>query len=84
MLRKDYRGGNAYFDTYYIYDTEKQRCVGIVEEHCRGVREKYFVGWKFPGNHYHGFPNEAGKTATFRSYDDAVSYICSCDEAVRP
>lgn len=77
MMRKDYIKGNAYFDTYYIRDTGRDCYVGIIEDHCRGVNSRYFVGWRFKDNHYHGFPNEAGKTAIFDTYEDAANYICS-------
>jgi len=47
MLRKDYNRGNAYFDTYHIFDTDKGHYIGIIENHCRGVKNNYFVGWRF-------------------------------------
>jgi hypothetical protein len=44
-MRINYNRGNAYFDTYYVYDKEGHQ-IGILEDHCRGVKEEYFVGWR--------------------------------------
>ena len=75
MLEKRYNRGNAYFDTYYIYDTEKKNFVGIIEDHCRHVAERYFVGWKFENNKYIPDSHQLGKTKTCDTYDEALSYI---------
>lgn len=77
MLRKDYNRGNAYFDTYHIFDTDAGHYVGIVEDHCRGVKNRYFVGWKFPGNHYIPGTFQAGKTETFCTLEETIKYITS-------
>ena len=75
MLRQDYIKGNTYFDTYYIRDTEKDKYIGIIENHCRGVKKEYFVAWKFKDNEF--IPNtfQSGKTETFDTYDEALNYI---------
>ena len=75
MLRKDFNRGNAYFDTYHIRDTEKDKYIGIIEHHCRGVVNEYFVGWKFKDNKF--IPNtfQTGKTESFDTYEDALNYI---------
>ena len=49
-MKKIYRKGNAYFDTYYIYTKDGYRYIGILEDHCRGVKKPYFVAWA--GNPY--------------------------------
>lgn len=75
MLEKIRIKGNAYFDTYYIHDTEKRKYIGIIEDHCRGVRNQYFVGWKFKDNKY--IPNsfQEGKSKDFDTYEEAFNYI---------
>lgn len=75
MLEKRFNRGNAYFDTYYIRDTENDKFIGIIEDHCRGVKRRYFVGWKFKNNHFTMFPNECGKTKTCNTYEEALEYI---------
>lgn len=60
--------GNAYFDTYYIFDEQGNR-IGIIEDHCRGVKEQYFIGWKMDK------PNgDSGKTQMFNTKEDAMIY----------
>lgn len=74
MLQKVFIKQNPYFDTYYIKDTEKDQYVGIIECHCRHVAERYFIGWKFPNNHF--IPSVSlGKTAMFDTYEEALNYI---------
>lgn len=74
MLEKVRRGGNYYFDTYYIYDTEKRHYIGILEDHCRGVKHQYFVGWYFENGFIpDGF--QPGETKTFDNEQDALNYI---------
>lgn len=75
MLDKRFNCGNAYFDTYYIRDTEKDKFVGIIEDHCRGVAERYFVGWKFNNNRYIPHTHQQGKSKPFDTYEEALSYI---------
>lgn len=75
MLQKRFNRGNAYFDSYDIWDTEKEHFVGVVEDHCRDVVERYFVGWKFQDNLYiPGRPRPA-KTKMFDTYEEALDYI---------
>lgn len=44
-MRINFNRGNAYFDTYHVYDDEGHH-IGILEDHCRWVKEQYFVGWR--------------------------------------
>ena len=74
MLRKDYRSSNAFIDTYYIFDTEKDHYVGIVEDHHRGVITPYFIGWKFENNHFIPKTHQCGKTKMFNTYEEALDY----------
>ena len=46
MLEKIYRSSTPFFNTYHIYDTVKQHFVGILEDHSRGVKQRYFIGWR--------------------------------------
>ena len=75
MLRKDFNRRNPYFTSYYIFDTEKGHYIGIIEDHDRQVKHRYFIGWKFENNKF--FPNSyrKGKTKMFYSYDEALQYI---------
>lgn len=75
MLVKRYNRGNAYFDTYYIHDTENHKFIGIIEDHCRGVAERYFIGWKFKDNCYIPNGHQPGKTKLCDTYEEALSYI---------
>lgn len=75
MLEKIFNKGNAYFDTYYIYDNEKKLYVGIIEDHCRGVKERYFVGWKFKNNEFIPGTFQPGKTESFKKYEEALEYV---------
>lgn len=75
MFRQDFNRRNAYFATYYIYDTEKQKYIGIIEDHDRGVKTRYFVGWKFENNKFISNTHKCGKTKTFNTYGDALAYI---------
>lgn len=75
MLEKRRHSGTAYFDSYYIYDTKNHKFVGIIEDHCRGVAQRYFVGWKFEGNQYIPNGHRQGKTKCFDSYEEALNYI---------
>ena len=64
--------GNAYFNTYHIYN-ENGKTIGIIEDHCRGVKQQYFVGWKLdnpskmPGH-------MTGKTESFDTIEEAMIY----------
>lgn len=75
MFRKDYIKGNAYFDTYYIRDTEHDKYIGIIEDHCRVVESRYFIGWKFKDNRFIPNTNQHGKSAFFNTYGQALNYI---------
>ena len=67
----NFNRGNAYFDTYHIYNEQGQR-IGILEDHCRGVKRQYFVGWKMDS------PNSTtGKTQSFYTKDEAIAYATS-------
>lgn len=75
MLEKRFNRGNAYFDTYYIYDNENNKFIGIIEDHCRGVLERYFVGWKFENNTYIPDTHQSCKTKSVDTYEEALIYI---------
>jgi hypothetical protein len=75
MLKKDYIKGNAYFDTYYVRNPETHQYVGIIEDHCRGVAARYFIGWKFKDNTYIPGTHRPAKTEMFDTYEDALQYI---------
>lgn len=75
MLRQDFNRQNAYFTTYHIYDTEKQKYIGIIEDHNRHVKRRYFIGWKFQNNNFIPGTFQPGKTKMLDTYDDALTYI---------
>jgi hypothetical protein len=64
--------GNAYFDTYYIYN-ENGKTIGIIKDHCRGVKKQYFVGWKLD-NPSKMSGHLTGKTETFNTIEEAMIY----------
>ena len=71
-MKITFNRGNAYFDTYHIYNEQGQR-IGMLEDHCRGVKRQYFVGWKMDA------PNRTtGKTKMFYSRDAAIAYAAQC------
>ena len=74
MLKPIFNRRNTYFKTYYIYDTEADKYVGIVEDHDSGVVERYFVGWKFRDNTFTPLTNKSGKTKEFDTFEDAIKY----------
>ena len=69
-MEKIYRQGNSYFDTYYIHT--KGGYIGILEHHCRGVKESYFVAWA--GNPYI-CKNWKNKVETFDTEEEAMDFI---------
>lgn len=75
MIKKIPYHYNGYFRTFYIYDTEKGKYIGIVEDHCSQVKTQYFVGWKFENNTFYPGTHQSGKTAMFNSFEDALKYI---------
>lgn len=75
MLKKIFNRGNAYFDTYWIYNEQERKYVGIIEDHCRGVKQRYFEGWKFKDNHFVPNTYQPGKTKMCDTYEEALAYI---------
>lgn len=75
MFKKIYRSSTPFFNTYHIYDTVKQHFVGILEDHSRGVKQRYFIGWRFPNGHYIPGSHQTGKTAMFDTEEEAIKYI---------
>lgn len=66
---------NRYFDVYHIY--ENGHLLGIFEDHCRDVKERYFIGWKLDK------PigvNRTGKTKMFSTKEDAINYSIGKEE----
>lgn len=72
MIMKHNRG-NAYFDTYYIYN-EQQQIAGIIEDHCRQVKQQYFIGWKLDNPSHYTAGETAGKTKMFDTIEEAMIY----------
>ena len=64
--------GNQYFDTYYIYN-ENFQLVGIIEDHCRGVKKRYFVGWKLD-NPSKMSGHKTGETKSFYTKEEAMIF----------
>lgn len=75
MLEKIRRSGTPFFDTYHIYNPETGHYIGILEDHCRRVEKRYFVGWYFEGGIYYPGKTQPGKTRVFDSEDAALDYI---------
>ena len=69
-MEKIYRQGNAYFDTYYIHT--KNGYIGILKNHCRGVKNPYFVAWA--GNPY-TCKSWKNKVKTFDTEEEAMDFI---------
>ena len=67
-MKIKFNRGNAYFDTYYIYNEQNQR-IGIIEDHCRGVKNQYFVGWKLEKPY-----SNIGTTESFYTIEEAMIY----------
>lgn len=71
----NYQKGNEYFDTYKIIHCNKT--IGYIEDHCRQVKSRYFIGWKL--NLEKSTPNESvWKTEMFNNPKDVIHY--SLDE----
>jgi hypothetical protein len=67
-MKITFNRGNQYFDTYHICNESGEK-IGMLEDHCRGVKERYFVGWRMDA------PNsKTGKTELFSSKEDAIKY----------
>lgn len=75
MLKKILHHYNGYFATYYIRDAEKEKYIGIVEDHNSQVKTRYFVGWKFENNTFYPGTHQSGKTKMFYTFEDALNYI---------
>ena len=58
-----------------MYDAENRNFVGIIEDHCRHVAERYFVGWKFENNRFFPMGHQLGKSKTCDTYEEALRYI---------
>lgn len=72
--KKIYNKGNKYFDTYYIYDKDNNKYIGILEIHCRGVKQTYYVGWHFKNYFYPNY-QEGAETQNFNTEEEAMIYI---------
>ena len=75
MYKKIFNRGNAYFDTYHIYDSEHQNYIGVIEHHCRHVLHEYWVGIKFKDRKFFPDTFQTGESHPFCSYQDAFDYI---------
>lgn len=74
MLKPILNRRGLYFTTYYIHDAEAHKYVGIVEDHDTAVRQRYFIGWKFPQNTFYPNTNQRGRTKMFDTFEDAIKY----------
>lgn len=74
-LKKIFWSCNVYIDTYYIYDDENRKYVGIIQDHCRGIPNRYFVAFKYEGNEF--IPNvyQPCKQKLFDTYEEALEYV---------
>lgn len=75
MLEKRFNRRNLYIDTYHVYDTERKEFVGVIEDHCRDVSKRYFIGWKFEDNRFIPGSFQSGKTKMCDTYEEALEYI---------
>jgi len=64
----NFNRNNTYFDTYYVYDDKEHR-IGILEDHCRKVKEEYFVGWRKKGE------STEWETKDFNTKEETLKYI---------
>ena len=74
-LKKIFRSCNVYIDTYYIYDDENRKYVGIIQDHCRGTQNRYFVAFKYEGNKFIPHVYQPCKQEFFDTYEEAIEYI---------
>ena len=64
--------GNSYFDTYHIFNNQG-KLIGILEDHCRQVKNQYFVGWKLH-NPSKMSGSITGETESFETEEKAIFY----------
>lgn len=62
-----------YFDAYKIYNKDG-KLIGMYEDHCRGVKNQYFVAWANLQQKSYGL---TGATESFYTKDEAISYTLS-------
>lgn len=67
--------GTAYFDTYRVYDESAGTYRGIIEHHCRGVKNEYFVGWHFKDETYIIGVSKPAETRTFDTEEEALNFV---------
>ena len=72
MMKIKFNRGNAYFDTYHIHN-ENGQTVGIIEDHNRGVKQQYFVGWKLD-NPSKMQGSVTGETESFDTIEEAMIF----------
>ena len=75
MFEKIYKSSTPFFDTYWIYNPAAGQYVGILEDHSRGVTQRYFIGWHFPQGHYIPGSHQPGQTKMFDTEAEAIKYI---------
>ena len=76
MLQEILMSRDTFFNTYYIYDEENRKYIGILEHHNRQVKTNYFIGWHFENEEFIPRSNQAGKTKMFYNKAEAINYIC--------
>ena len=74
MIKTIKRSSTPFFDTYYVYDEEHHKYIGLLEDHCRQVKSHYYIGWYFDGTYYPE-SRKPGKTQMFDNMEDALFYI---------
>ena len=68
---------NQFFDTYYIYDPNSEKYLGMLEDHCRKVKSRYFVGWHFINAASFPDPYRESKAEIFETEAEAIAFIQS-------
>jgi hypothetical protein len=73
QMKKVFNRGNAYFDTYFLMDDNGKR-LGMIEDHCRDVKIRYFIGWY--SNNGNSDSDTRGKWSTkmFDTEQKAIEY----------
>lgn len=74
-LEKILNRNNAFFDTYYIYDTENRKFIGIIEDHYIAVMNRYYISIKYKNNDFIPDSRQIGKPKMFDTYEEALEYI---------
>ena len=52
-----------------------RKYVGIIQDHCRGIQNRYFVAFKYEGNKFIPHVYQPCKQEFFDTYEEALEYI---------